>query len=197
MRDVILLEPVEGGIRLQAFFQDPVTLQARVRRLLINGVPGASFHPLWRLWSLQRLDRPAVTWFCGPGSSFRSPALAFFGTLCYNSGSGRIAQLVRARGSHPRGSQVRALFRPPLVCHFRSRAVEPGVFVPRNSPSADRSRAQRSWAPYPVHKSPCRDFRVFRGSAPGLFASSCLRGSVPVPRPMRLGYLPRAQEPLP
>jgi predicted RNA-binding protein len=30
MRDVILLEPVEGGIRLQAFFEDPVTLQARV-----------------------------------------------------------------------------------------------------------------------------------------------------------------------
>lgn len=30
MRDVIRLEPVEGGVRLEAFFEDPVTLQARV-----------------------------------------------------------------------------------------------------------------------------------------------------------------------
>jgi predicted RNA-binding protein len=30
MRDVVLLEPVEDGLRLQAFFEEPVTIQARV-----------------------------------------------------------------------------------------------------------------------------------------------------------------------
>jgi predicted RNA-binding protein len=33
MRDVILLEPVEDGVRLQAFFEEPVTVQARVGRI--------------------------------------------------------------------------------------------------------------------------------------------------------------------
>ena len=33
MRDVILLEPVEGGLILQAFFEEPVTVQARVERI--------------------------------------------------------------------------------------------------------------------------------------------------------------------
>jgi predicted RNA-binding protein len=33
MRDVVLLEPVEGGLRLQAFFEEPVTVQARVGRI--------------------------------------------------------------------------------------------------------------------------------------------------------------------
>jgi len=33
MRDVVLLEPVEEGLRLQAFFEEPVTLQARVERI--------------------------------------------------------------------------------------------------------------------------------------------------------------------
>jgi predicted RNA-binding protein len=33
MRDVILLEPVEGGLRLQAFFEEPVTVQARIERI--------------------------------------------------------------------------------------------------------------------------------------------------------------------
>ena len=33
MRDVILLEPVEGGLRLQAFFEEPVVLQARISRI--------------------------------------------------------------------------------------------------------------------------------------------------------------------
>ncbi len=33
MRDVILLEPVEGGVRLQAFFEEPVILQARIGRI--------------------------------------------------------------------------------------------------------------------------------------------------------------------
>jgi predicted RNA-binding protein len=33
MRDVVLLEPVEGGLRLQAFFEDPVILQARVSHI--------------------------------------------------------------------------------------------------------------------------------------------------------------------
>ena len=33
MRDVILLEPVEGGLRLQAFFEEPVILQARISRI--------------------------------------------------------------------------------------------------------------------------------------------------------------------
>jgi predicted RNA-binding protein len=33
MRDVIFLEPVEEGLRLQAFFEEPVTVQARVERI--------------------------------------------------------------------------------------------------------------------------------------------------------------------
>lgn len=33
MRDVVLLEPVEGGLRLQAFFEEPVVLQARIQRI--------------------------------------------------------------------------------------------------------------------------------------------------------------------
>jgi predicted RNA-binding protein len=33
MRDVILLEPVEDGLRLQAFFEDPITVQAQVGRI--------------------------------------------------------------------------------------------------------------------------------------------------------------------
>jgi predicted RNA-binding protein len=33
MRDVVLLEPVEGGLRLQAFFEEPVTVQARLGRI--------------------------------------------------------------------------------------------------------------------------------------------------------------------
>jgi len=33
MRDVVLLEPVEDGLRLQAFFEEPVTVQARVERI--------------------------------------------------------------------------------------------------------------------------------------------------------------------
>jgi len=33
MRDVILLEPVEGGVRVQAFFEEPVVLQARIGRV--------------------------------------------------------------------------------------------------------------------------------------------------------------------
>jgi predicted RNA-binding protein len=33
MRDVILLEPIEDGVRLQAFFEEPVTVQARVGRI--------------------------------------------------------------------------------------------------------------------------------------------------------------------
>jgi predicted RNA-binding protein len=33
MRDVVLLEPAGDGLRLQAFFKDPVTLQARVSRI--------------------------------------------------------------------------------------------------------------------------------------------------------------------
>jgi predicted RNA-binding protein len=33
MRDVILLEPAGDGLRLQAFFEEPVTLQARVSRI--------------------------------------------------------------------------------------------------------------------------------------------------------------------
>jgi predicted RNA-binding protein len=33
MRDVVLLEPVEGGLRLQAFFEEPVMVQARVSRI--------------------------------------------------------------------------------------------------------------------------------------------------------------------
>jgi predicted RNA-binding protein len=33
MRDVVLLEPVQDGLRLQAFFKEPVTVQARVERI--------------------------------------------------------------------------------------------------------------------------------------------------------------------
>jgi predicted RNA-binding protein len=33
MRDVILLEPVEDGVRLQGFFEEPVILQARIGRI--------------------------------------------------------------------------------------------------------------------------------------------------------------------
>jgi predicted RNA-binding protein len=33
MRDVILLEPVEDGLRLQAFFEEPVTVKAKVSRI--------------------------------------------------------------------------------------------------------------------------------------------------------------------
>jgi predicted RNA-binding protein len=33
MRDVILLEPVEEGVRLQAFFEEPVILPARIGRI--------------------------------------------------------------------------------------------------------------------------------------------------------------------
>ena len=33
MRDVILLEPVEDGLRLQAFFEEPVIVKARVSRV--------------------------------------------------------------------------------------------------------------------------------------------------------------------
>ena len=33
MRDLVLLEPVEGGLRLQAFFEEPVIVDARVRRI--------------------------------------------------------------------------------------------------------------------------------------------------------------------
>ena len=33
MRDVVLLEPVEEGLRLQAFFEEPVVVRARVSRM--------------------------------------------------------------------------------------------------------------------------------------------------------------------
>lgn len=33
LRDVILLEPVDGAVRLQALFENPVTVQARVGRI--------------------------------------------------------------------------------------------------------------------------------------------------------------------
>lgn len=33
MRDVILLEPDEAGLRLQAFFEEPVMVKARVSRI--------------------------------------------------------------------------------------------------------------------------------------------------------------------
>lgn len=33
MRDVVLLEPVEEGVRLQVFFEEPVILQARISRI--------------------------------------------------------------------------------------------------------------------------------------------------------------------
>ena len=33
LRDVVLLEPVEEGVRLQAFFEEPVVLPARIDRI--------------------------------------------------------------------------------------------------------------------------------------------------------------------
>lgn len=33
MRDVILLEPVDEGLRLHAFFEEPVTVRARVESI--------------------------------------------------------------------------------------------------------------------------------------------------------------------
>ena len=33
MRDVVLLEPDEGGLRLQAFFEEPVVVRAQVSRI--------------------------------------------------------------------------------------------------------------------------------------------------------------------
>lgn len=33
MRDVVLLEPVEDGVRLQAFFEEPITVRARIERI--------------------------------------------------------------------------------------------------------------------------------------------------------------------
>jgi predicted RNA-binding protein len=33
MRDVVLLEPDEGGLRLQAFFEEPVVVQAQISRI--------------------------------------------------------------------------------------------------------------------------------------------------------------------
>jgi predicted RNA-binding protein len=33
MRDVILLEPAEEGLRLQAFFEEPVIVKAQVSRI--------------------------------------------------------------------------------------------------------------------------------------------------------------------
>lgn len=33
MRDVILLEPVDEGLRLHAFFEEPVTVHARVESI--------------------------------------------------------------------------------------------------------------------------------------------------------------------
>jgi predicted RNA-binding protein len=33
MRDVVLLEPVAEGVRLQAFFEEPVVVQARIGRI--------------------------------------------------------------------------------------------------------------------------------------------------------------------
>ena len=33
MRDVILLEPDKAGLRLQAFFEEPVVVKARVSRI--------------------------------------------------------------------------------------------------------------------------------------------------------------------
>lgn len=33
LRDVVLLEPVEDGVRLQAFFEEPVVVQARIARI--------------------------------------------------------------------------------------------------------------------------------------------------------------------
>lgn len=33
MRDVVLLEPVDGGVQLQAFFEEPVVVRARISRI--------------------------------------------------------------------------------------------------------------------------------------------------------------------
>jgi predicted RNA-binding protein len=33
MRDVVLLEPTDDGLRLQAFFEEPVSVRARVERI--------------------------------------------------------------------------------------------------------------------------------------------------------------------
>jgi len=33
MRDVVLMEPVGEGVRIQAFFEEPVTLPARIARI--------------------------------------------------------------------------------------------------------------------------------------------------------------------
>jgi len=33
MRDVILLEPVANGVRLTPFFEDPLMVRARIRRI--------------------------------------------------------------------------------------------------------------------------------------------------------------------
>ena len=33
MRDVVLLEPDEEGVRLQAFFEEPVVVQAQISRI--------------------------------------------------------------------------------------------------------------------------------------------------------------------
>jgi predicted RNA-binding protein len=33
MRDVILLEPVKEGVRLQAFFEEPIIMHARIGRI--------------------------------------------------------------------------------------------------------------------------------------------------------------------
>jgi predicted RNA-binding protein len=33
MRDLILLEPVEDGLRLQVFFEEPVVIKAQVSRI--------------------------------------------------------------------------------------------------------------------------------------------------------------------
>ena len=33
MRDVVLLEPDEEGLRLQAFFEDPVVVKAQISRI--------------------------------------------------------------------------------------------------------------------------------------------------------------------
>ena len=33
LRDLVLLEPVEDGLRLQAFFEDPVVIRAQVGRI--------------------------------------------------------------------------------------------------------------------------------------------------------------------
>jgi predicted RNA-binding protein len=33
MREVILLEPVQDGVQLQAFFEEPMVMQARIGRI--------------------------------------------------------------------------------------------------------------------------------------------------------------------